>query len=202
VARRQRGIVEKLALGVMGLGIGWLVLNAVLGQLQKAEAETFASGGELLLFLEAGEQRAVYLRQGTTTEVGLPVGPGDLTCALEPPDDSTEAPVPERVRAERLLDGWNRYDQVVVFEAPAAGSYTLRCADDPALVLVPGTPPVDPSIGVPDSMRGGAEVHVADPVGGEPAWVSPGDALVVAFIVVAIAGFVWTFTAVFRKPAV
>jgi hypothetical protein len=202
VARRQRGIVERLALVVMGLGVGWLLLNAVLGQLQKSETDTFASGGELLVFLEAGEERAVYLRQGARTDVGLPVGPGDLTCVLEPPDDSIEAPEPERVRAVRLLDGWNRYDQVVVFEAPAAGSYTLRCADDPALVLVPGTPPVNTSLGVPTSMRGGAEVHVADPVSGEPAWVSPGDALVVAFIVVALAGLVWTITGVFRKPAV
>lgn len=186
----------------MGLGIGWLVLNAILGQLQKADSETFASGGELLLFLEAGEERAVYLRQGAKTSVGLPVGPGDLTCALEPPDDTIEVPGPERVRAERLLDGWHRYDQVVVFQAPAAGSYTLRCADDPSLVLVPGTPALDSSIDLPSSMRGGAEVHVADPVAGEPAWVSPGDALVVAFIVVAVAGFVWTITGVFRKPTV
>lgn len=186
----------------MGLGIGWLVLNAILGQLQKADTDTFASGGELLLFLEAGEERAIYLRQGAKTEVGLPVGPGDLTCSLESADDSIEAPEPERVRAERLLDGWNRFDQVVVFQVRAAGSYTLRCADDPSLVLVPGTPAVDASLDVPSSMRGGAEVHVADPVSGEPAWVSPGDALVVAFIVVAIAGLVWTITGVFRKPSV
>lgn len=186
MAGAKRGIVEKLALGVMLLALAWFGLNVALAQMSKADAETIETGAELLLFLEEGEQRAVYLKQGASTGAQLAVTPSDLDCQLESAADADAEPVAsEQSNRTALVDGWRVYDEVVVFTAPKSDNYRLRCTDAATELLFPN--------GVTDQfgMSQGAELRIAAPVDAAPSWVAPASALAASFIIVAVGGILW-----------
>jgi hypothetical protein len=203
--RKQRNVVEKLALGAIALAVGWLVLNAGLAQLQKAEGDVLVTPETITLTLDAGEERVVYVRDGASTAGGFGVLAEEIECRFMPFDPGAgdgesiapeESILGERRTDHRTLDGWNRWNAVLAYTAPEAGTYALTCAD--AFGALPGDLSATASAGSLGELIGGVELRVVPP-GGGMSWVSPFTALVYAVSIVAAAGLVYVVAGAFGR---
>jgi hypothetical protein len=182
VAGARRGTVEKLALAVGGLAFAWLVLHAGLAQLARADDEVIAVPGELVLSLDEGDQRAVYLREGSNAAYGLTLGATMFRCSLSEVDllsGDGEAVVPERIDETRTIDGWNPHVGFVQFTAPRDGEYLLSCRSATSSDLFS------------DQLTTGVELFVASPGAGWMGLVSPSNALVWCMVVLIPVGIVY-----------
>jgi hypothetical protein len=203
--KKRRNIVEKAALAAILIALSWLGLNAALAQLQKEDGEALVTPRTITLTLDAGDQRVVYVRDGASTDAGLGVTATEIQCRFAPaeageegedPASSDDSLLGERRADHRTLDGWNRWNAVLGYTAPEAGTYALTCAD--SFAGLPGDLSARELPGSFGELAGGVELRVVPPKD-TMQWVSPYTALVYSFSVVAAAGLVYVVAGAFGR---
>lgn len=190
--RRGWGVVDVVVLLVVVGVAAWFGLNVLLARMQRPEGEqSFSTGAELPVEMQAGESVAAYLRRGSTLAIGLGVEESEVTCRAEGPgasgpensgpEDDPNAPEVSSRPETRLLDGWNEFDRIIQVTATAAGTHVIRCDLEPILTEL-----------APASSRDvEAELVLADPSGSVRSWVSPKRSLLLLFQVAMVMGIVW-----------